>query len=566
VIYVVARDSEHGERFLGRHSQLSDDITVLLGQDSYFSLLNNLIATCVDDIALVVHDDVTLPMSFRQRFDELLSRLGSEWPNWGVVGNAGVSPMQVGLAVSKTVRFLADPHGGSNLSTHIVPAWSIDGNVMMLNIRELRARGVDLPELGGFQLYDIALSIETLRAGLAVLIAPELACYHSSKGSQSAFDEASRSPAIREYLASRVVNSILDSLNGPIDLRKITSQYRNLSRVEVVIDSLRNAQKGRPKSSIEVVTRSQFQRPALLSRSATTIRSFSRNAVHAIVRHSVVSGVDDSPSTAADGVRVLRRPREHGQVDDRFHLVRFAAREVESDYIWFVDDDDWVFPNGAELISLVVSLAPKGSTVFLDTRHFFEDMGDDFSAVPPVSARVGRVFKGDQFMGCLSGYNWVPFCGAILPRARVAELPDELVSRIVYYEDFATILHTMADPKFFPVVPGVLGAGISIHGHGQSVVEDDRADWNQSMSELGSLVAHGLVGPVLLSLPRLAISIPAAELHYVERNLRLAQVAHDNAIEVIEAMQSSLSWRLTRPFRLIGRLSRQLLRRPSSSQ
>ena len=51
--------------------------------------------------------------------------------------------------------------------------------------------------------------------------------------------------------------------------------------------------------------------------------------------------------------------------DSRFLLVSEAIKNILSDYIWFVDDDDWLFPNSAEWLANTIRSAPSASTFFI---------------------------------------------------------------------------------------------------------------------------------------------------------------------------------------------------------
>ena len=268
MIHVAARSEAWAEAFLRRHPTLSDRIRVHLGQQSLFELIDGLIAS-EETVACLVHDDVSLPLTFVDRIDEFVSSASTEWPNWGVAGNAGVSYLGFGLGSSPIVRYLSDPHGGPNNVGHVTPVETVDGNVLLLNCAALRDRGVHLPPFNGFHLYDLALSVETLASGLAVLCIPHLACHHDSAGNQKGFDDGVKSEAFRNYLASRVSNTNVVSINGPIDLTDRSSLYRECDRVDLGMASLRAGQAGRPRRSVSIVTRTQFyatSAPSSLSR------------------------------------------------------------------------------------------------------------------------------------------------------------------------------------------------------------------------------------------------------------------------------------------------------------
>jgi len=251
-------------------------------------------------------------------------------------------------------------------------------------------------------------------------------------------------------------------------------------------------------------------------------------------------------------VSFLRAPTD-SRKDDRFRLVKWIANEVDSDYLLFLDDDDWLFPNAAEFISLLVALAPHGSSFFFDTRHFSEKFIDEVSDSLPALVSPGRKFEAKLFVGCFSGHNHIPFCGAILPKSTVSTIPDSLVESITLFEDFATLLYCMTRESFSPVVVDVLLAGISIRGDGQTVFSTDRTRWNESMAVLSAEISRGVVSSRLNSLPQLALRYSGRDLRFIESMLDVARESHYHAIRDVNRMRATWSWRITRPFRVLFR-------------
>ena len=183
-LHVVARSQETADAFLDRHKSLCSVTTVHRDVTSYFHMLNRIISHEQNEVDCIVHDDVFLSECFGDCVSELLAELEEAWPNWGVCGNAGVLPFTIGATAAPFVRYVFDPHGGPNFQGTILPAIGVDGHMMLLNTARLRERGASLPAFSGFQLYDVTLCLEILRLGLAVLVAPHLACYHASSGSR----------------------------------------------------------------------------------------------------------------------------------------------------------------------------------------------------------------------------------------------------------------------------------------------------------------------------------------------------------------------------------------------
>lgn len=514
MIHVVARSAAVGTEFLLRHPTLASQITVELGQRSYFEMLNHLIEEGEAPHACVIHDDVVLPSSFAERVDSLLQELDRNWPNWGLVGNAAVLTAGVGYAGARAVRYLSDPHGGPNLARHILPAQTIDGNVMLLNLKAMRAKGLRLPDFDGFQLYDIVMSIEAISAGLGVLVAPHLACWHGSKGSQASFDRAASGEAFGRFCSNRLRNRSITTLNGLVKIGLDAENPMLSTGIDLQIDSLRTADQGRPAKTVAIVTRTQFRRPALLNRTLDTIAALLAAAgAGAQYRSYVVTDADEEvPESVSQRATVMRTDFRQG-VDSRYRLVRFAAERIEADYFWFIDDDDWVFPNEAERLGLVVNTAPENSIVFVGSQHFEEA---SLARGPNASfetyrSKPARRFAAKDFLASLSGENHSPFCGVLLSRAALLNISLAVYESVTYFEDYMTTLSALLEQDCFPITVDKLFVGISLRRSGNSVTEKDRRTWNRSMSELVSHLVNSSDCSQMLSLPPQAWGRPPAD-------------------------------------------------------
>lgn len=552
MIHVVARSKIHGEVFLANHPQLLNEIKVEVGQRSYFTLLNELIMS-EHAYACVVHDDVLLCSDFFARLQSLIETLDHDWPNWGLAGNAGLLTMRVGYSSTDIVRYISDPHGGPNLGGYILPAQTIDGNVMLLNLRALREANVTLPSFDGFQLYDIILSIETVAAGLGVYVAPQLACWHGSKGNQDDFDRAKLTDAFHNYLRKRVKNRYIQTLNGVATIRSNGLDPLDRPGIDIDIENLRAATGRRPTKSVAIVTRTQFKRNDLLRRTLETVSAFIASAGSSTQFKSYV--VTDSEPTSRASVAhlatILRADLSSGG-DTRYKLVQFAAENIEADYFWFIDDDDWLLPNEAERLALIVNAAPLSSLIFVDSQHFFERLVPTNQPKPASAYRSteGPYFKADRFLASLSGQNHTPFCGALLNRTALLAIPNNIYDTVTYYEDYMTILITLLSSKCLPIVVDKLYVGISLRESGNTVTELDRSKWNKSMSEV---VSHLVTAPstsLMLSLyPHISSIASEAELSSLRAEVQSQR-------QLLDQVTQSRSWRLTYPLRLAGRYLR----------
>jgi glycosyltransferase involved in cell wall biosynthesis len=555
MIHVVARSRGSADLFLQNHPFLVTHITVELGTRSYFELLNRLIETAAKSWICLVHDDVYLGQDFVRKLSDLVRTLEADWPNWGLAGNAAMLPMQVGYAATEVVRYLSDPHGGPNLAGQILPAQSIDGNVMLLNLDAMRLKALRLPPFEGFQLYDIVLSLETVKAGLGVLACPQLACWHGSKGNQYDFDRARSSHAFNDYLLSTVRNRALDTINGEQEVRVEDGDLVLRGGIDIQLDSLKAATAGRKKKSIAIVTRTQFTRPLLLKRALDTVKAL-KSAARETAHFASYVVTDASAALRPDGMELdtslLCADLDH-QGDTRYQLVKFAAENIDADYFWFIDDDDWIFPNEAERLGLVIAGAPRNSIIFLGCQHFSEQaISGDIEDAASFRSTPGRYYSAGNFLASLSGSNHTPFCGQLFPRTTLLSIPPSVYDSVTYYEDYMTTLFALLSTKCFPIVVDKLYVGISVRSSGNTITETDRTKWNRSMSELVSHMVNLPELSQMLSLPvhslRSDSSIQSLRNQIAERDHRIASLVN------------SSSWKLTKPLRVLIDLMRGRLR------
>jgi len=368
----------------------------------------------------------------------------------------------------------------------MLPAMSVDGNVLLLNTKQLREVGVTLPDFSGFQLYDIILCLETISKGLSVWVAPHLSCYHASGGSQEAFDAALKSTAFSNFLSTKFANTAISTINGTVARVEETHTYSRLPKLEHA--ALKAAQSN-VETSIAIVVRTQFKRPELLTRTVISINAFIASAGASCIWNCYIvtaqHGADTSALDRYAKTMVFDLPSEK---DTRNMVIRSAASALSEQYIWFIDDDDWLFPNCAEQLALTINAAPGQSMFFVESSYFHEPVPKSGQpAFAPV--QKGKHFLASEFPSGLNGVNSVPNCGMILPTAAVRAVPDQCYEYIVYFEDFLHQLYALLYAEVVPIVFRGLVAGISIRPEGNSVTEKDRSKWNASLAELVSFLA-----------------------------------------------------------------------------
>ena len=472
MIHVVSRIQRNIDAFIRNHANLSSHITIEKDYGSFIDLLNRLIKYSTKPYICLVHDDTWLCDNFNIYTEDLVSQLNLYWPNWGIAGNAGIMPMQAGYSADDTVRYLVDSHGGPNLSSHILPAKCIDGNILLLNIFALRNAGVTLPPFDGVEFYDVILSIETIMAGLGVYVASQLSCVHKSNGAH-AVDKKKLSCELNAYLCVRIKNKLIKTLDGQYKIKnRNNNDAAGKTGIDLDMQSLRAATKDRKKKRVAIVTRTLFTRNKLLKRTLESVSEFivASGGNTEFKSYIVTSSTIESPEWAGCHSLILNYNIKDN-IDSRYHLVRFAAENIEADYFWFVDDDDWLFSDEAERLSLIVNASPKSSVIFIGSQHFEENslFLNRQSIRHPFPSNSDSYFPPKHFMASLTGRNYIPFCGVLYDREILLSIPCEIYDTVKYYEDYVTMLYAVMVKKQFPVVVDKLFVGISIRPFGNAV-------------------------------------------------------------------------------------------------
>lgn len=489
MIHVLANNKQAANDFLKRHKLLEKKITIHLNYSSYFQFINDIINNQnIQDYACLVHDDVTLPTYFEYNLHQLISTLKLKWPNWGICGNMGVLPFQIGPDAAKIVRYIFDSHGGPNYKGAILPSTCIDGNIMLLNLPLIRKKNLCIPNFKGFQLYDLSLSIETIRAGLAVLTAPHLICHHNSKCSNLQLDNAANSTDFQKYFSSIVKEQTIETLNGQLPL-SISSNSTNAKRMSIKRDTLKNASIGRPLKKLSIVVRTRGLRPNLLPRTITSIRYFIACIKNQIdVSFSVITDTPSNELSPEVKKHITDYARTTHHPSSRINLIIHAVNQsIHDDYIWFIDDDDWIFPNKAVELASLISIADSDSMFFIGTRHFKENITDNGSIYSSdnYENKADRYFSPKNWILSFSGTNHIPFCGFIFPPSMLTDIKWEDYGQIDYCEDFLIQLHCIEKSSCIHILDELL-CGISIRSSGNTVTEANSNKWKQSLIDMGA--------------------------------------------------------------------------------
>lgn len=480
-IYIPCYSAKREKRFLEIHPFLEDNIRFIKSPSSLFKVINEIIAN-ENSPCLFMHDDLYVDKYFLNRVQEGIEALKNRYPKWGVAGNCGVGLNLYGLSASPLVRYIIDLQGAPNLPGRIIPAKSIDGNCILLNVPALKKYKTQLPDFQGYHLYDLILSIETIKSGLGCFIIPQLLCFHESKENQASFDACVASDSFKQYLSDNIKNNRLTSTKGDINVNDPSGS------LDIQLPSPGHEAGRSP--SVAIVVRTQFLRKELLFRTVSTIKAFiaASGKKDMYKCYIVTDKTTWERGNFLENVSVLNFTAPEELEDTRLFLIKKAAENITCDYFWFIDDDDWLFPNMAKFLSLSIISSPLNCTFFIGASQYREDFCYNGSNCWPCNSKTTglRYFNPRQFAQSISGVNYIPFCGIIFPVGLLKKICYDKFANIIYLEDYLLELLDICSQDFFPIIIDKLLVGISVREEGNTVTEKDRKKWYMSNSAMFS--------------------------------------------------------------------------------
>lgn len=498
IFFLCSTNSAIGEvDFRNSHLQFQFRCVLISEISSVLNELND--GGSSDELLCVVHESVVLPTDFEDRLRAMKDELDREWPNWKLAGDAGVTPLRYGLSAQHVVDYSASNVAGPNLAGQVIPAQGLSGHVLVFRSVKLGAR--HLKDLSRVDDLGITVPVRILGEGGAVLVAPHLSCFVDTTMREALAYAYEPSAETRVLLFEEIANSELQTYFGTVALFESAHSRWADPRMDLPIQCLRNAATGRKRRTLTIITRTRFRRTRELQRLLVAVSQLRSRMKYIDLDHVLMSGSHVPPDLEIPAeVSVIVHEGDEQDHDDRFELITRGIQATESDFVWFVDDDDWVFPMAAEKLELVIETAPAGSTLFFDSQQFFPTNASE-PADPFDALHVGSRVHGREFALSAIGLNRVPFPNVIFHRSQVSQIPRELVEKVSLYEDFALQIMVMASPQFFPIAEDLLIAGVQMKDESASNDYRSRKPWNQSMSNLISFLTSSRDRSVYLSTP-----------------------------------------------------------------
>ena len=500
-VFIACRSQETAERWQEQNRHFPGlDFKPVLGCRSLYRLLNSAVHDSCDGITLFTHDDNWFGVGIEARIHALVDELKLRFPNWAVCGNAGVS-----YDGRKVYHYLHDPHCGPDQGVAPKPVLTVDGNLILLNAALLRQSGLVLPDLGGFHGYDLVLSLECYRRELLVLADRRLMTMHKSAGDQKGFDLFVKSRPFADYFSQRFINHRIITLNGPVDMSEsVDYSYAGspetpaaCSDIMKLFDAALIKSRVHQKPTLTVVCRSILNRPMMLQRA---VGSFAQAQLEGgellAIQGCIVT--DKDYGLLEEELRRLRRlypglPLDgrafaaNSERSSRVNLILQSLEAIDTDYIWFVDDDDFILPGAALHLGRV--LFAQANIVAVGHSLVFDEQ---WSAGLELceSSRPGIQFRAENIFNSFNGDNHVPVCGCVFPPRLIKNSLAKQAARGDYYEDYFLLLNILNSRRLEIEAVDANLCGVSWRKGDNTINQLDRSNWDFSYATFMGEIAQ----------------------------------------------------------------------------
>ena len=452
------------------------------------------LANSETDPFLVCRDYVWLGRGLAAQTARLIDELNQTLPNWAVCGNRGVRWDGRHLYdFTRSVEAL-----GLQTATGPHPALSIDDNLLLVNPQRLRSHTRRAPATASGM--GPSLSLECLQNGSLMAVSPRLMTVRAANEDREIKTSLEADPEFQAYCRSSFLNHVFPVPDGELNFSELVD-YNYVSEpwteapqddiLDLFDQALRTARAGR-KPSLTICCRTQFNRPELLERCVLSLSSCPEYGCG--LADIQVRLITDQPAATADPiVSRLREAYCAANLDCWFHEIRpgrfsrmdlliAAIERAETDYIWFIDDDDFAIPPAVTALSRC--LIPDRPMVIAASsmvmRETWQPAAGGASAPAIPYGERSRRYSGADVFRVLTGHNYIPICSMVLP---VPLMRQRLRGREAlgdYNEDYFLLLLALTAARVEVCVLPTDIASISVRDKENTALQEDRSHWHLS--------------------------------------------------------------------------------------
>jgi hypothetical protein len=246
----------------------------------------------------------------------------------------------------------------------------------------------------------------------------------------------------------------------------------------------------RPEPTITFGVRTRLNRSSMLERTIESIAA----AAEADAKVFLTGRVPEAD--LRDHAR--RLGINHPTIDLRAHALAPGSRPsrtagleavvagADSDYVWFVDDDDFLEHGAIDQVMTAVHSSGRPVVVGRSVR-----MHEHWKDGRLIESTPGDHFDPRLWFNALTGWNSLPVCSIVYPRMTTAERLAVTPLGHDLGEDYALFLLALSAPGQDVVVLNQLIANVSIRASGDNVVTHaDRSEWLLHASSFLSDLVH----------------------------------------------------------------------------
>lgn len=474
---------------------------VQFSERSLLAEISDLLAPEVYDVSLILTRDSWFGPEFREALPDIIQSYAERFSNWGMVGNAGT--LWNGEPVS--FRRLAPFNPRKENSPRI--CLTIDEPLLLINLNGLRQAHVKLPPtFNGRYGIGTVLSACCLEGGLLTLADSRLFAVHDPLSEEECKKKPlDRYSELTQFLDDRYLNHRYTVREAVLDLAEVREQYEYLelpppqqidSPWRTKTDLISHYDRAlvrltKRKPQLEVVTRTVLTRRGLLERALSAAHIASHEAPATLdLSFRLVS--DRSPELLEKWTSEFRNSYPGLSLssssfqlrEGRFSRTDILLQAIETsvaDYIWFVDDDDFIYPSS--LIPIGRALADQTPRALIGPSVVYEEQWDSDQAYLQNFEAKGIFLKEGVFK-VFSGENYIPICSMILPVSALKDVIKNVRASGDYLEDYFLLLSYLSSPLAQIELLETPFAGISIRGDENTVRKLNKAHWEFSYAQV----------------------------------------------------------------------------------
>lgn len=481
---------------------------ILKSTNSLSELVNLLIEESGEEYLLLHRPEVIVDEGLLAVLADVIADLNKRYSNWGVCGATGVR-----WDGAKSYWYVRRKPRAPESSTCARPVISVGSEVLLFNVRYLSSIGCRI-EANTDHWFEVGplLALECLLRNSCVLVDPRLMVVDGGEEPSIEEAEALKSTARKNLINHKIPTPygalVIDGVNFQEYLALPPVAHGKKDLMTLFDSSLRAARDASP-ITVSIACRSQLSRPYLLERAMLSFAA-AQEACPSWLAMKVVLLSDRPhveltkatellkarfPSLSIADLHVGSRSRQTSRID---HLLT-AIDSLESDFIWFIDDDDFVMPGALQ--ALARTLIPGAPVLLLGTSEVLDEQWTDsqlarFQSLARFpSSRVFEVFKGE---------NYVPICSMLVPTKLARERCAEVTASGEYLEDYFILLRLLTSQRVeVEMLPAAI-AGISLRGTENTVRQSKNDTWTSSYAQfVGEILrAEDSNNPLLWQLVR----------------------------------------------------------------